>query len=74
MHGVGNEAAMLVAQLNARFARDEFGRVHMDEVRRLSACCVSRCNVTEGAPDAPMASVDGFRSRLVACAVEAWGG
>jgi UDP-N-acetyl-D-mannosaminuronic acid dehydrogenase len=73
MHGVANEAAMLVAELNARFARDEFGRVHMGEVRRLAACCVSRCNVSEGTPTAPMASVDGFRSRLVACAVEAWG-
>jgi UDP-N-acetyl-D-mannosaminuronic acid dehydrogenase len=73
MHGVGNEAAMLVAELNARFARDEFGRVHMGEVRRLAACCVSRCNVSEGTPTAPTASVDGFRSRLVACAVEAWG-
>ena len=74
MHGVGNEAAMLVAQLNARFARDEFARVRMDEVRRLSACCVSQCNVAEGAPNAPLASVEGFRSRLVACAVDAWRG
>jgi UDP-N-acetyl-D-mannosaminuronic acid dehydrogenase len=74
MHGVGNEAAMLVAQLNERFARDDFGRVHMDDVRRLAACCVSRCNVSEGTPNAQVASVDGFRSRLVACAVEAWGG
>jgi UDP-N-acetyl-D-mannosaminuronic acid dehydrogenase len=74
MHGVGNEAAMLVAQLNNRFARDEFGRVRMDEVRRLAACCVSRCNVAAEVPIEPMASVDGFRSRLVACAVGAWGG
>jgi UDP-N-acetyl-D-mannosaminuronic acid dehydrogenase len=73
MHGVGNEAAMLVAQLNDRFAREEFGRVRMDDVRRLAACCVSRCNVSEGTPTAPPASVDGFRSRLVACAVDAWG-
>jgi UDP-N-acetyl-D-mannosaminuronic acid dehydrogenase len=73
MRGVGNEAAMLVAQLNDRFAPGEFGRVRMDEVRRLSACCVSRCLVSEGAPVAPAASVDGFRSRLVACAVAAWG-
>jgi UDP-N-acetyl-D-mannosaminuronic acid dehydrogenase len=73
MHGVGNEAAMLVAQLNDRFTRDEFGRVHMGEVRRLAACCVSRCNVSEGTPTPPPPSVDGFRSRLVACAVAAWG-
>jgi UDP-N-acetyl-D-mannosaminuronic acid dehydrogenase len=74
MHGVGNEAAMLVAQINNRFARDEFGRVRMDEVRRLAACCVSRCNVAAEVPIEPMPSVDGFRSRLVACAVESWGG
>ena len=43
-----------------------------DEVRRLAACCVSRCNESEEEPVAPLASVDGFRSRLVACAVSAW--
>ena len=73
MHGVGNEAEMLVAQLNERYARDDFGRVRMEDVRRFAACCVSRCNVPAQVPIAPMASVDGFRSRLVACAVAAWG-
>ena len=72
MRGVGNEAAMLVAQLNDRFAHQEFDRVRIDEVRRLAACCVSRCDVSAEAPVAPMASVDGFRSRLVACAVSGW--
>ena len=72
MRGVGNEAAMLVAQLNDRFVRQEFDRVRIDEVRRLTACCVSRCDVSAEEPVAPMASVDGFRSRLVACAVSGW--
>ena len=72
MHGVGNEAAMLVAQLNERYARDDFGRVRMEDVQRLASCCVSRCNVPTQAAIAPIASVDGFRSRLVACAVAAW--
>jgi len=73
MHGVGNEAAMLVAQLNDRYARDDFGRVRMEEVRRLAACCVSRCNVPAEVAIAPAPSVDGFQSRLVACAMAAWG-
>jgi UDP-N-acetyl-D-mannosaminuronic acid dehydrogenase len=72
MRGVGNEAAMLVAELNERFARHEFDRVQIAEVRRLAACCVSRCEVSAEEPIAPLASVDGFRSRLVACAVSGW--
>jgi len=69
MRGVGQEAAMLVQALNDRFARDEFGRVQMHEVRRLAACCVSRCNVAADEPVGEMPRVDDFRSRLVACAV-----
>jgi UDP-N-acetyl-D-mannosaminuronic acid dehydrogenase len=72
MRGVGNEAAMLVEQINDRFARDEFALVRIGEVRRLSACCVSRCDVPDQEPVAPTASVEGFRSRLVACAVAGW--
>ena len=73
MRGVGNEAAMLVDLMNRRFARDELELVDFDDVRRLTECCVSRCDL--GVPEsvAPVASVDGFRSRLVACAVEGWG-
>lgn len=73
MHGVGNEAAMLVDRLNERFARDDFSRVRIEDVRRLAACCVSRCNVSAREPIAPMPNVEGFRSRLVACAVAAEG-
>jgi hypothetical protein len=72
LRGVGNEAAMLVAQLNQRFAHRELDRVRFDEVRRLAACCVSRCDVSAEEPIAPLPSVDGFRSRLVACAVSGW--
>ena len=72
MRGVGNEAAMLVEQLNQRFPSDDFSRVRLDEVRMLAACCVSQCNVARSEPIAPLAVVDGFRSRLVACAVDAW--
>ena len=72
MRGVGNEAAMLVKQLNDRFAPDDFGRVSLGEVRRLATCCVSACDVGVPEPVAPVASVDGFRSRLVACAVGGW--
>lgn len=71
MRGVGNEATMLVQRLNDRFAQDEFGTVRMNEVRRLAACCVSRCNVAPEEPIALPPNVDGFRSRLVACAVAA---
>ena len=73
MRGVGNEAAMLVEQLNQQFPTDDFGRVRLDEVRMLTACCVSHCNVMRREPVAPVPPVDGFRSRLVACAVDAWG-
>lgn len=69
--GIGNETASLVAQLNARYATDEFNRVDPALVRRLATCCESRCDVLGPQFVAPVASVDGFRSRLVACAVEA---
>ena len=72
MRGVGNEAAMLVEQINDRFGRDEFGLVRIGEVRQLAACCVSRCTVPEQEPIAPTPTVDGFSSRLVACAVAGW--
>ena len=71
VRGVGQEAAMLVQALNDRFAHDEFGLVQMNEVRRLAACCVSRCNVTADEPVGEMPRVDDFRSRLVACAMGA---
>jgi UDP-N-acetyl-D-mannosaminuronic acid dehydrogenase len=73
MRGVGNEVAMLVDQLNERFPSDDFGRVQLDEVRMLTACCVSQCNVMRRELVMPVAPVEGFRSRLVACAVDAWG-
>ena len=72
MRGVGNEAAMLVEQINDEFARDESARVDLGDVQRLASCCVSRCDVGGPSPVAPLPSVDGFRSRLVACAVAAW--
>jgi hypothetical protein len=73
MRGVGHEAAMLVEQLNQQFPSDAFGRARIDQVRMLTTCCVSQCNVAGLEPIAPVAMVDGFRSRLVACAVDAWG-
>ena len=73
MRGVANEAAMLVEQINAEFARDESARVDLGDVHRLAACCVSRCDVWERTLVAPLPSIDGFRSRLVACAVAGWG-
>jgi len=69
--GIGNETAMLVEQFNARYATDEFNRVDLDLVRRLATCCESRCEVARPEAVVPWTSVDGFRSRLVACAVEA---
>ena len=69
MRGLGNEAAMLVGQLNERFAHDAFSRVAIDEVHRLATCCVSRCDLGGQERVPPVAAVDGFRSRLVACAV-----
>jgi hypothetical protein len=73
MRGVSNEAAMLVEQINGEFARDESARVELGDVRRLASCCVSRCDAEGLSPVTPPPSVDGFRSRLVACAVAAWG-
>jgi hypothetical protein len=72
MRGLGNEAAMLVEQINDRFAHDDFGRVNIGDVRRLAVCCVSQCDVGAPEPVAPVPSIDGFRSRLVACAVGGW--
>ena len=73
MRGVGNEAAMLVEQINAEFGRDESARVDLGDVRRLAACCVSSCDVGGPSPVTSLPNVDGFRSRLVACAVAGWG-
>ncbi|MEO8562656.1 MAG: nucleotide sugar dehydrogenase [bacterium] len=71
MQGVANEAAWLVDRLNARYATDSFSMVSFDEVRRLAATSRSGCEI--GAPGAVPAvrPVDGFSSRLVACAVSA---
>ena len=73
MRGVGNEAAMLVEQINDEFALDGSGRVDLGDVHRLAACCVSRCDVGGPAPVTPLPNAVGFRSRLVACAVAGWG-
>jgi hypothetical protein len=69
--GIGNESAMLVEQFNARYATEEFQRVDHALVRRLTTCCESHCDVPGPEPIVPVSSIDGFRSRLVACAVEA---
>jgi UDP-N-acetyl-D-mannosaminuronic acid dehydrogenase len=71
MRGVDIEAAMLVEQINDTFARDGSARVDLGDVRRLAACCVSRCDIGGATSVSPLPSVDGFRSRLVACAVGA---
>ena len=73
MRGVGNEAAMLAAELNARFGADEFTRLDLVRMQRLATCCVSQCDLAEPATVTPVASVDGFQSRLLACANAAWG-
>jgi UDP-N-acetyl-D-mannosaminuronic acid dehydrogenase len=72
MRGVANETAMLVRQLNERLGTDDSSRVDFEAVRRLAACCVSQCDVVDLDAVAPVPTVDGFRSRLVACAVGAW--
>lgn len=71
MQGVANEAAWLVNQLNARYARDPFSVVDFDEVRRLAATGRMGCEI--GAPGAVPAlrPFEGFTSRLVACAMGA---
>ena len=73
VRGVGNEAAILIEQINEQFGHDPFDRVSLADVRRLAACCESRCDVGAPEPVAAHSNVDGFRSRLVACAVAAWG-
>lgn len=66
--GFANEARTLVELLNARFATDGRDRVDFDEVRRLTRVVRNGCEIAESGPIAPVASFEGFRSRLVACA------
>ncbi|HET9799634.1 MAG TPA: nucleotide sugar dehydrogenase [Gemmatimonadaceae bacterium] len=69
--GLANEVAMLLERIDARLGADGHDRLDFAAARRLAACCVSRCELGEpGHVDRPT-TVDGFRSRLVACAVDA---
>lgn len=72
--GVANEVRMLTDLLNAGHAVQPFDRIDFDEVRRLAALCGTGCDIVEPGPVEPLATFDGFRSRLVACAVEASAG
>jgi UDP-N-acetyl-D-mannosaminuronic acid dehydrogenase len=66
--GVANEVEMIAEFLNDRYARDEFNRISVNEVRRLAATCPTGCAIV--APET--ANGDGvtrFPSRLVARAL-----
>ncbi|MDB4883797.1 MAG: UDP-glucose/GDP-mannose dehydrogenase with 6-phosphogluconate dehydrogenase at C-terminal end [Gemmatimonadetes bacterium] len=69
--GVANEAAMLVELLNAHYASTAFDRVDFAEVQRLAATCFTGCEILDPASVPPVKRLDGFRSRLVACALGA---
>jgi UDP-N-acetyl-D-mannosaminuronic acid dehydrogenase len=69
--GLANEAAMLVERIGDRLGAEGHGRLDLSTVQRLTACCVSRCELGEPGRVERVPPVDGFRSRLVACAVDA---
>jgi hypothetical protein len=71
--GLANEAALLVEQIDGRLRTQGAGRVDPDELRRLLAAADPAGAVAEPGPVARVPAVDGFRSRLVACATAAWG-
>jgi UDP-N-acetyl-D-mannosaminuronic acid dehydrogenase len=68
--GLANEVAMLVECIDARLGTGGHARLDLDAARRLTACCISRCELDEPGSVERVPSVDGFRSRLVACAVD----
>jgi nucleotide sugar dehydrogenase len=70
--GLANEAALLVEQIDRRLAAQGAGRVDPAELRRLLAAAGSAGAMAEPGPVARVPAVDGFRSRLVACATAAW--
>lgn len=65
-HGVANELEELIAFLNDRYASDDFSQVHLDEVRSLTATCVTECVIGEPATVVAFSGEGGFSSRLVA--------
>jgi UDP-N-acetyl-D-mannosaminuronic acid dehydrogenase len=69
--GLANEAAMLLERIGARLGADAHDRFDLAAVQRLTACCVSRCELGEPGRVERVPAVDGFHSRLVACAVDA---
>jgi UDP-N-acetyl-D-mannosaminuronic acid dehydrogenase len=69
--GLANEAAMLLQRIDARLGNDGHDRLDFAAARRLTACCVSRCELGEPGGVERVPAVDAFRSRLVACAVDA---
>ena len=68
--GLANEAALLLERIDARLGADGHARLDHDAARGLTACCISRCELDEPGSIERVPSVDGFRSRLVACAVD----
>jgi UDP-N-acetyl-D-mannosaminuronic acid dehydrogenase len=62
--GVANELSTLIDYLNARYATDDFNRATLSEVRRLAATCTTGCDIGETGVIPPLASVNGFTSRL----------
>ncbi len=62
--GFANELAGVVAFLNERYAGDEFGRVRLQEVRRLAGTCVTGCVIAEPGPVPHLEPYGSFLPRL----------
>ena len=71
MHGVSNEAAALIGVLDARHAPDASSVVDYDQLRRLVAPGATGGELPAPGPVPAVRPFEGFRSRLVACAVAA---
>ncbi len=66
--GVANEVLSLVDFLNDRYAATDFNKVSLDVLRRLSATCVTGCEIAQTGEVGEAPSFDGFATRLAVCA------
>jgi hypothetical protein len=67
--GVANEVDALVRYLNGKYARDGFNDVRFADVQRIAGTCVTGCAIVDAGPVRQPSGASGFRSGLVAMAV-----
>jgi UDP-N-acetyl-D-mannosaminuronic acid dehydrogenase len=70
--GVANEVQALADFLNEHYAMDEFNRIKFEDVQRIAGTCVTGCSIVDPGPIDALSSYNGFISRLVRCAYDAW--